>query len=133
MAARARRSLPPARARPDRLRHRAHYGIAIVGAVIPSQTTDAEPSAGDVARLVRTIRRERVKAVFPETSVNAKLAEAIARETGAASRYVLYGDTLGPPGSPGATYLTMERANADAMVRGFTGGRRGCATGRSPR
>ena len=33
----------------------------------------------------------------------------------------------GPKGSAGATYLTMERANADAMVRGFTGGARGCA------
>jgi len=108
------------------------YGIAIVGAVIPSQTTAAEPSAGEVAQLVRTIEREHVKAVFPETSVNAKLANAIARETGAASGYTLYGDTLGPAGSAGATYLTMERANADAMVRGFTGGRRGCPA-RPPR
>jgi len=103
------------------------YGIAIVGAVIPSQTTEAEPSAGAVARLVATIRRESVAAVFPETSVSPKLARAIARETGASASYTLYGDTLGPAGSPGATYLTMERANADAMVRGFTGGRRGCA------
>jgi len=103
------------------------YGIAIVGAVIPSQTTDAQPSAGDVAQLVDTIRREHVKAVFPETSVNAKLAQAIAGETGASAGYRLYGDTLGPQGSRGATYLTMEQANADAMVRGFTGGARGCA------
>lgn len=103
------------------------YGITIVGAVIPSQTTEAQPSAGDIARLVRTIEREGVKAVFPEASVNRKLAEAIARETGASASYTLYGDTLGPVGSPGATYLTMERANADAMVRGFTGGKRGCA------
>lgn len=102
------------------------YGITIVGAVIPSQTTEAQPSAGAVARLVRTIERERVRAVFPETSVNKKLAEAIAHETGASASYTLYGDTLGPAGSPGATYLTMERANADAMVRGFTGGAHGC-------
>ncbi len=102
------------------------YGITIVGAVIPSQTTQAQPSAGDVAQLVRTIEREHVKAVFPETSVNQKLARAIADETGASADYTLYGDTLGPEGSPGATYLTMEQANADAMVRGFTGGKRGC-------
>lgn len=102
------------------------YGIDVVGAVIPSQSTEAEASAGDVAQLVRTIRRERVHAVFPESSVNAKLAQAIARETGAASGYKLYGDTLGPAGSDGATYLAMERHNADAMVRGFTAGRRGC-------
>jgi zinc/manganese transport system substrate-binding protein len=102
------------------------YGITVVGAVIPSQTTQAQPSAGDVARLTRVIRREGVKAVFPESSVNPKLARAIARQTGATSDHELYGDTLGPKGSSGATYLTMERANADAMVRGFTGGARGC-------
>jgi zinc/manganese transport system substrate-binding protein len=103
------------------------YGIAVIGAVIPSQTTQAQPSAGDVAELVETIRREHVRAVFPETSVSAKLARAIARETGAAAGYALYGDTLGPAGSDGATYLAMERHNADAMVRGFTARRQGCA------
>jgi ABC-type Zn uptake system ZnuABC Zn-binding protein ZnuA/ABC-type Mn2+/Zn2+ transport system permease subunit len=102
------------------------YGIAVLGAVIPSQTTQAQPSARDVARLTRLIRRERVRAVFPESSINAKLAQAIARQTGAVSDLKLYGDTLGPKGSAGATYLTMERANADAMVRGFTGGAQRC-------
>jgi ABC-type Zn uptake system ZnuABC Zn-binding protein ZnuA len=102
------------------------YAITVVGAVIPSQSTQAQPSAGDVARLTRLIRREGVKAVFPESSINPKLAQAIARQTGATSDHELYGDTLGPKGSSGATYLTMERANADAMVRGFTGGARGC-------
>ncbi len=98
------------------------YGIRVVGAVIPSQTTQAQPSAGETAKLIALIRREHVKAVFPESSLNPKLAQAIARETGASSRYTLYGDTLGP----GQTYLAMMRANADAMVRGFTGGRIGC-------
>ncbi|MCW3047527.1 MAG: hypothetical protein JWO74_1811 [Solirubrobacterales bacterium] len=103
------------------------YGIRIIGAVIPSQTTQAQPSAGDVSRLVATIRRERVQAIFPESSINAKLAQAIARQTGATAHYTLYGDTLGPKGSTGATYLTMEQANADQMLRGFTGDRHGCA------
>jgi zinc/manganese transport system substrate-binding protein len=102
------------------------YDIDVVGAVIPSQTTQAQPSAGDLAELVATIRREHVKAVFPESSINPKLANAIARETGASSDLTLYGDTLGPAGSAGATYLGMEAANADAMVRGFTGGARRC-------
>lgn len=103
------------------------YGITVVGAVIPSQTTQAQPSAGDVARLTDLIRAEGVTAVFPESSLSPKLAEAIAAETGASAEYELYGDTLGPAGSAGATYLGMEHANADAMVRGFTGGARGCA------
>src|SRR5262249_51330907 len=84
------------------------YGITIVGAVIPSQTTQSEPSAGATARLVELVRRERVRAIFPESSANARLAQAVARETGASSDFTLYGDTLGP----GQTYLQMERANA---------------------
>jgi zinc/manganese transport system substrate-binding protein len=50
----------------------------------------------------------------------------VARETGASSDYTLYGDTLGPAGSSGSTYLSMEAANASAMVRGFTGGKVRC-------
>ncbi len=102
------------------------YDITVVGAVIPSQTTQAQPSAGEVAALVRTIEREDVKAVFPESSVSPKLARAIAGQTGASAAYTLYGDSLGEEGSPGATYLGMEQANANALMRGFTGGRRGC-------
>ena len=102
------------------------FGVTVIGAVIPSQTTEAQPSAGSIARLAALIKREKVRAVFPESSINAKLAQALARQTGARSDYTLYGDTLGPPGSPGATYLQMEVANANAMVRGFTAGLRGC-------
>jgi ABC-type Zn uptake system ZnuABC Zn-binding protein ZnuA/ABC-type Mn2+/Zn2+ transport system permease subunit len=102
------------------------YGITVVGAVIPARTTAAQASAGDLASLSRTIRRERVRTVFPESSISAKVARALARQTGAAVGRELYGDTLGPAGSRGATYLGMLAANADAVVRGFTGGRSGC-------
>jgi ABC-type Zn uptake system ZnuABC Zn-binding protein ZnuA len=103
------------------------YGLDVVGAVIPSQTTQAQPSAGDLADLVATIRREHVQAIFPESSINPKLARAIAGETGATADHELYGDTLGPAGSSGDTYIKMEQANADAMVDGFTSGRQRCA------
>jgi ABC-type Zn uptake system ZnuABC Zn-binding protein ZnuA len=102
------------------------YGITVIGAVIPSQSTEAQPSAGALARLSALVRREHVTAVFPESSLNPKLARALARETGARAQYALYGDTLGAAGSRGATYLGMEAANAGAMVRGFTGSARGC-------
>jgi ABC-type Zn uptake system ZnuABC Zn-binding protein ZnuA len=104
----------------------ARYGVTIVGAVIPARTTQAQPSAGELSRLAAVIRRTHVRAVFPETSVNPRLARAIARQTGASSDYELYGDTLGPAGSDGATYVQSEVHNADAMLRGFTGGARGC-------
>jgi ABC-type Zn uptake system ZnuABC Zn-binding protein ZnuA len=102
------------------------YGIDVVGAVIPSQTTQAQTSAQDLSKLADTIESQGVKAVFPESSLSPKVAEAIARETGATSDYTLYGDTLGPAGSDGATYLQMEAANANAMLSGFTDGRSTC-------
>lgn len=105
------------------------YGIDVVGAVIPSQATQAQPSAKDLSALAGLIEREGVEAVFPESSLSSKVAEAIAAQTGATAEYTLYGDTLGPAGSDGATYVQMEAANADSMVRGFTGGRRGCRIG----
>jgi ABC-type Zn uptake system ZnuABC Zn-binding protein ZnuA/ABC-type Mn2+/Zn2+ transport system permease subunit len=98
------------------------YGMDVVGAVIPSQTTQAQPSAKDLSELARTIEAEKVRAVFPESSLSPKVAEAIARQTGATVDDTLYGDTLGPEDSDGATYLQMEAANANAMVSGFNGG-----------
>ncbi len=102
------------------------YGITVVGAVIPSQSTQAQPSAGQISKLAKLVREQGVKAVYPESSLNPKLAQAIAKQTGARADYTLYGDTLGPTGSSGDTYLRMEEANADAMVKGFTGGASGC-------
>jgi zinc/manganese transport system substrate-binding protein len=103
------------------------YSVTVVGAIVPSQTTQAEPSARDVARLADQVRREHVRAVFLESSVSPRLAQAVAREDGAIGNLTLYGDTLGRRGSSGATYVGMERHNADAMARGFTGGARGCS------
>jgi ABC-type Zn uptake system ZnuABC Zn-binding protein ZnuA/ABC-type Mn2+/Zn2+ transport system permease subunit len=103
------------------------YGITVVGAIIPSQSTEAQPSAGDVARLVKQVRQEHVRAIFFESSVNPKLGKAVAAQTGVIGNLELYGDTLGPKGSAGGTYLGMELANANAMMRGFTGGKDGCS------
>jgi ABC-type Zn uptake system ZnuABC Zn-binding protein ZnuA len=103
------------------------YGMTILGAVIPSQTTEAQPSARDTARLIALVEREHVKAVFPESSTNARLARTIARETGATADFTLYGDSLGPKGSAGATYLGMEAANASSIVAGLTAGSVRCA------
>lgn len=102
------------------------YGIEIVGAVIPALTTEAQPSAGDLADLRRVIEREQVRTVFPEASVNDKLARSIAAATGAAVSDDLFGDTLGEADSGGETYLRMERANADTIYDGITGREGGC-------
>ena len=48
----------------------ARYGLRVVGTVIPSRSTLAQPSAGEVDELIATIRREGVRAIFAESSVN---------------------------------------------------------------
>jgi ABC-type Zn uptake system ZnuABC Zn-binding protein ZnuA len=83
------------------------YDLTIVGAVIPSLSDTAEPSAKQVNDLIDTIKKERVKAIFAETSANPKVAQQIAKETGIAIIDTLYGDTLGPPGSDADSYLKM--------------------------
>jgi ABC-type Zn uptake system ZnuABC Zn-binding protein ZnuA len=97
------------------------YGLDVIGAVIPSLSTRGQPSAGEVADLVRTIREQDVKAIFAESSVNAKVEDAIARETGAIVGRPLWADTLGPPGSDGATYIDSIAANTRAITEGLTG------------
>ena len=99
----------------------AHYGITIVGSVIPSLSTAAQPSAQSIAGLIERIRATHVNAIFTESSLNPSLEQRIATEAGVRVYANLYGDTLGPPGSPGATYIGMERWNMRAMVAGFLG------------
>jgi ABC-type Zn uptake system ZnuABC Zn-binding protein ZnuA len=81
----------------------------------------AQPSAKDVADLIGEIKAEHVRAIFTESSLNPSLEEQIASEAGVTVYANLYGDTLGPPGSPGATYIGMERWNMRAVVAGFLG------------
>ena len=98
------------------------YGLEFVGSIIPSFDTQAELSARDVSDLVARIKDAGVKAVFSESSLPPRTAEAIGREAGVrvvAGEDALYGDTLGPAGSDGATYLSMMRHNARVIVDGL--------------
>ncbi len=92
------------------------YGLEFVGAVIPSLTTSAEPSAGQIADLIDTIEREGVKAIFAESSVDPKVARQVADDTGVAIVDDLYGDSLGAPGSGADTIEGMLVANAEKIA-----------------
>jgi zinc/manganese transport system substrate-binding protein/manganese/iron transport system substrate-binding protein len=95
------------------------YGLEFVGSIIPSMDTSAELSAKDVSGIVARIKTAGVKAVFSESSLPPKTAEAIGTEAGVkvvAGENALYGDTLGPAGSGAATYLEMERHNTKVIV-----------------
>jgi zinc/manganese transport system substrate-binding protein len=99
----------------------AHYGIRVVGSVLPALSSAAQPSAHDVANLIERIRAEHVRAVFTESSLDPTVERQIASEAGVSAYADLYGDTLGPAGSPGATYLGMEDETFRAWVAAFSG------------
>ncbi len=93
----------------------AAYGFKVVGLVIPSLATHVEPSAEHIADLVDVIREHGVPAVFGETTVSERLAQAVARETGA-ELVQLYSGSLGEEGSGADTYLGMVRTNVERIV-----------------
>lgn len=95
------------------------YGLTFVGSIIPSIDTSAELSGKQLTTLIGRIKATGVKAIFSESSLPPKAAEAIGRQTGVkveAGEDSLYADTLGPAGSAGATYLEMERHNTITIV-----------------
>lgn len=102
------------------------YGLELVGAVIPSLSSQAQPSSRDLRSLVAQIRRQGVRAIFPESSLNPKLEKAVSRESGAKVGGALWADTLGPSGSSGATYIASIQSNTETIAAALTGGRVRC-------
>jgi len=90
------------------------YGLEQIGAVYPVSPA-AEPSARELAALQRAIRSYGVPAMFTETTVNPKLAERIAQDTGV--RLVrLYTGSLGEPGSGVDSYIALMRYDIKAIA-----------------
>jgi ABC-type Zn uptake system ZnuABC Zn-binding protein ZnuA len=102
------------------------YGLEVIGSVIPSLSTQAQPSAKEVDALVEQIEEEGVEAIFPEAAVSQRLERAISRESGAEVGRELWADSLGGEGSGAETYVDAMRANADALAEGMSGGRVRC-------
>nr|WP_253759363.1 zinc ABC transporter substrate-binding protein AztC [Nonomuraea thailandensis] len=98
------------------------YGFEVVGAVIPSGTTLASPSASDLKSLRDTIRRTGVKAIFADSSQPDRLAQVLASEAGVDVRVVpLFSESLSRRTPGAATYAEMVRSNTKAIVDGLKG------------
>jgi ABC-type Zn uptake system ZnuABC Zn-binding protein ZnuA len=93
------------------------YGLTFVGSIVPTMDSSAEPSAQQLVALVQQIKTLHVRAIFIESSINPKLEQQIARDAGVQVVDTLYGDSLGPAGSPAYTYEGMMRYNTDTIVR----------------
>jgi zinc/manganese transport system substrate-binding protein len=78
-------------------------------------STEDEPSAAEVAALIRQIRADGVRAVFVENIRDPRLIQQIAAEGGAKVGGTLYSDALASAG-PASSYLGMFRHNLDTLL-----------------
>ncbi len=92
------------------------YGFRVVGSIIPSVSTDASPSARQLAELVDAVKAAGAPAVFLETGSNPQLAEQLARETGIRVVTRLYTHSPGPSDGPAASYIGMMEYDTRAIV-----------------
>lgn len=95
------------------------YGFEVRG--LQGVSTAAQTGPRDVTDLVAFIRDKQVPAIFTETSVPARGLEKVLEQTPGVKLVgdaeALYSDSLGPVGSPGATYPGMVRHNIDTLVK----------------
>ena len=90
------------------------YGVEFIS---PGVSTDAEPSAQDIAKIIAQVRKQKIPAVFLENISDPRLMQQIARETGAKIGGTLFSDALSPLGGPAATYTEMMRHNVRELSR----------------
>lgn len=95
----------------------AHYGIEFIAP--QGMSTDSEPSAKEVAGMIRQMKKERIKAVFIENMTSPKLLQQISREAGVEAGGKLYSDALSAPGGVASDYLDMMRYNVGQILTGL--------------
>jgi manganese/iron transport system substrate-binding protein len=97
------------------------YGLPIAGTLI-GISTEEQPSAQTVQRLVQSIRAANVPAIFAETTINPALIKTVAQEAGIKlAPRELYSDSIGAPGSEGDSYIKMMVSNTTTIVEALGG------------
>jgi ABC-type Zn uptake system ZnuABC Zn-binding protein ZnuA len=96
------------------------YGLKVIGAVIPAYSTNAQPSAQELAELQNAINKFDVKAVFVGTTINPILSERVAEDTGI-QLVPLFTGSLGEPGSGVESYIDYICYNTTAIVEALGG------------
>lgn len=91
------------------------FGFTILA--IEGVNSEGEPSNRHVAELIDRIKKEKIKAIFVESTLNPKVTAEITRETGARIGGTLYADGLGR--GEASTYAGMFRHNVSTIVDGL--------------
>jgi len=97
----------------------AAYGMAFIAP--EGVSTESEPSAKDVAKIITQIRKQKIPAVFLENVTDPRLLQRIAHETGAVIGGTLYSDALSEATGPAATYIDMMRHNIRELAKALIG------------
>ena len=92
----------------------ASYGIEFIAP--EGVSTESEPSARDIARIITQIKSSRIPAVFLENISDSRLMSRIAAETGAKVGGTLFSDALTDEKGPCPTYIEMVRHNIKALT-----------------
>ena len=79
-------------------------------------STEAEPSARDIAVIIAQIKRDKIPAVFLENMSDDRLMRRISEETGARLGGTLYSDSLTDEKGAAPTYIAMVRHNIKALT-----------------
>ena len=96
----------------------AAYGVAFLAP--EGLSTEAEPSAGDLAKLIDQMKREKIRALFLENITSPQLMSTISREAGAPLGGDLFSDALSQADGPAPTYIGMFRNNVPKLVEGMS-------------
>jgi ABC-type Zn uptake system ZnuABC Zn-binding protein ZnuA len=91
------------------------YGFKVAGSVIPSFSSNAAPSAQEMASLINEIKKINAPAIFLDTADNNTLAQQIADETSVTIVEDLHLESL-TEGAPAATYIDMMKYNVSRIV-----------------
>jgi ABC-type Zn uptake system ZnuABC Zn-binding protein ZnuA len=92
------------------------YGFTVIGTIVPGVSSEAAPSAQQIAKLIDEIKSTSAPAAFLNTSDNPHLADQIAAETDIKVVTDLYIETLSPSDGPSATYVDMMKHNVSQIV-----------------
>ncbi|HEY8260256.1 MAG TPA: metal ABC transporter substrate-binding protein [Methylosinus sp.] len=92
----------------------ARYGVEFIAP--EGVSTEAEPSARDLARIIDVARAHKVAAIFLENIVDPRIAQRLAAETGAKIGGTLYSDALSGPDGPAPSYVEMMRYNVKQLA-----------------
>jgi zinc/manganese transport system substrate-binding protein len=90
------------------------YGIEFVSA--QGLSTEAEPTAADLAKIVRQSRDGHLSAVFLENMADPRLAETVAQESGVRMGGELYADALSAADGPAPDYMSLVRFNTRQLL-----------------